>query len=148
MWEVYDWIESESVYWVWPRLGIKGMRCSHSDIWGWVEEGVLWHRRSTHGSKETSEGMVQVTVFVPHALSYTCVDSTHTHVHTVVTIYTCVHVFNYMKYKNRNIGVSVQVKVYMYHTPFAPHTHDIVGRVNDNILFVLVNFRGKVITCV
>lgn len=34
IWQVCDWIAGESVYWACPRLGIKGLRCSHSGAGG------------------------------------------------------------------------------------------------------------------
>lgn len=89
--EAGDLIGRQPVNWVCPRLGIKGVRCSHSGVGGWREEGgkgVLWHPDSTHDGSQASESMMEVntTLIVPSVLFYMCIYCTHTY--TGTTIYT------------------------------------------------------------
>lgn len=90
IWELGNLIGCESVNWVCARLGIKGVRCSHSGVGGWGEEGggVV---TSTYDGSEASESVMQVntTLIVPSPLVDKYIDS---HKQTRVYRYHYVHI--------------------------------------------------------
>lgn len=76
-----DWLMS--VHWAWPRLGIKGVSCSHSGVEGGREEhgggggggAVVTSSQHTLGGSEASEDVMQVdtTLVGPLVISHACV---------------------------------------------------------------------------